>query len=220
MPTIQSTQYKRFGNALTNGNVSNQVNLLGTNVGTASLADQNDYIRLYGARYNTDTGTSPSYFSEDIPSNAVITGVQYQIRVDGSQAGSPLNTFSSRLLIIDPDTGTSFGTAFSPSGFSSVFGINVVQGGPEDNLGLNNLIYDRIDNLYLELKYSDDTPNNTMYAFSNTFASPIGPYPAIKVYYYIPSPKVTVARHSGAPNFFIPKVTIQGGTKVTIKQSP
>lgn len=210
MPTILSTGYKRFIGSTTDGSVTGQINLHALNEGTASLADEDDRIDLRGPTQNSTLG-STSTFTDDLPQHYIITGIEYQIRMEPNPPG-PFNSVQSRLLVVGSNS-TTFGTATTTNGLSA-FGNVITIGGPNNLLGVGSAINlpGEVNNLQLRIKHPDDNPDVDIDIMSKPFTGD-GPYPAVKIYYYQASPKVTIVKQNPRP-----KLTIKGGTKVTIKQ--
>tara|TARA_R110002153_G_scaffold25168_6_gene80080 strand:- start:501 stop:1175 length:675 start_codon:yes stop_codon:yes gene_type:complete len=218
-PIIQSTGFKRFSAVLVNGSgTSNTNNLIGTSTGASGVGQTNgNYIRVAKPTINDDSANS-SPFSSDIPSNAIITGVEYKLMVTQNQIpldSSPIASYRPLIYLNGEDTSVILGDQESGVniGIGPPVGIQYKnEGGAQDMLGLaSHLTYAQVDNLYLEFKLEDqDSLQSFEYStVGNNFANSEGPTPSIKLYYYIPGPKVTIKGNT--------KVIIKGNTKVTIK---
>ena len=183
------TSWHRFNTVASSNDANNSSNLIGTTEGTASLDEVSGAsITLANPIIVDNSGTELS-FSDEIPSNAIITEYQVTSYVSSSNA-----VFGQELDIIIKGTSITTTTIIDDKNPLSILPYNV--GYPIDgpsttfnaiSAGIN---INNIDNLNLEYNYDDPGPSGIWYFHSGDFSNPV-PYPAVRFYYEL-RPKVTI----------------------------
>ena len=199
------TQWHRFNSVVSTFNSNNSSDLIGTTEGTASLnVAAGAKIRIGTPTIIDNSGTQLN-FSDEIPSDAVLTNYQVTSFVSSSEFNPNMNldiriygTGLNETVIVDQRNTL----VFQPysvrypqdTDSTTVFNVN----GPGINLS-------NIDNFELEYLYNDSTPSGQWFFHSGDFDEPV-PYPAVRFYYEIP-PKLTITTG---------KLSITGNNKVNI----
>lgn len=200
-----TTTWHRFNNVVAQGNANGASNLIGTTEGTASLNQTaGAYITLGTPTIIDNSGTQLN-FSDEIPSNAVITNYQVasfvsssiltpfmdlDIIIKGTDITEIRLVDSGDVLVFNP-----YGVRFPVNGSSTTRHSATPPG-----ITLSN-----IDNLEFKYLFDDPDPDGNWIFLSGDFDNSI-PYPAVRVIYELP-PKLTITTG---------KLSITGNNKVNI----
>lgn len=170
-------------------------NIIGSGTGNVIL-NLNDELELSNPTVvNSDGDTST--FSSVIPTDAIITGIQYQVYLDFS------NTNNSNILyhypkigtteITDVDGGaTTIGSQFVYGGSLEIFKSSIV----DEDLGLgSDLSLSNVNNIKFKLFYGNELTGGQFIVIGTDFEDANGPSPAVRLEYELP-PKVTIINGS------------------------
>jgi len=184
------TSWHRFNTVAFSNDANNSSDLIGTTEGTASLnAAAGAKIRIGTPTIIDNSGTQLN-FSDEIPSDAVLTNYQVTSFVSSSEFNPNMDldirikgTGLNETAIVNSGDTLDFAPysvryPLNPDS-TVVFSVN----GPGINLS-------NIDNFELEYLYDDTTPNGQWFFHSGDFDEPV-PYPAVRFYYEL-RPKVTI----------------------------
>lgn len=189
MPIIHSTSWHRFNTVESaTGDATNATDLVGTNIGTASLVSLNDTIRLSDPTVIDDNGTTQT-FSSEIPAGSTIKGIQFQVQTSGSVT----NLFHE----------IRYTTRIAGGGSTAVFdgnALQIVDGSdwpikkyPDIDSSYNMFTQpwttSNIDDLEFQFDFDDTGDVGDWYLLSNNFTN--GPTPAVRVFYE-GYPKLTI----------------------------
>lgn len=170
-------------------------NIIGSGIGTASLDYFNpgSVLELSDPTViNSDGDTST--FSNVIPTDAVITGIQYQVYLD-----SPLNTVIN-VFRHEPKIGTTTitgtGNGVSDISMADVYGGSLTQfqsSITDNDLGLGSaLSLSNVNDIKFRLNYIQQIgPGNSFYVIGKDFEDANGPSPAVRLEYER-RPKVSI----------------------------
>jgi len=159
-------------------------NIIKIGEGQAILSNVTDTIILEDPTY-IDNSETELLFSDEIPSNAIITGIQYTFYLDAD------NSNNSRIDFY-PRVGTTDGTQ------KSIFGTNIYGGATntyptnisDNTVGLN-LDLDNVDNIQAKWNFALELSVNNFYINGYDFEDANGPSPAVRLEYEL-RPKVTI----------------------------
>jgi hypothetical protein len=180
MSRLYVTSWHRFNTVeSTAGDVTNATDLVGTNIGTASLVSLADSIRLSDPTIIDNSGTTQT-FSSEIPAGFTIKGIQFQVQTSGSVAN------------INHEI--RYNTRIAGGGSTAVFAGNALQiydtgwpirKYPSTDSSLSTFIQSwttsNIDDLEFQFLFDDSVDVGDWYLLSNDFTN--GPTPAVRVWY-------------------------------------
>lgn len=194
------------------GNPTDILNITGS--GTVIFDDQNDTATIGPFHKAQDSPIVNSFFSDEIPSNATVTGIEVQVGAVHLNSGAftPSNAFKTQFQVLRAistvdalsNNFTESGTAFTYDGsdhltyYDTSFGggladpnsYNFNFGGDNNLVGLtSNLNYDEYDHIGLKITFIDESnvSGADLRVASRLFAHSIGPSPAIRLHYIVPS---------------------------------
>ena len=165
-------------------------NLIGTSEGTAIITAFNN-ILLSDPNIIDSSGTQLE-FSEEIPSGAVITGIQYQY-----YASSSANTTNQLMYVYPKISSPSTTGTFKLVGGNAVYeGALITQETSitDNDLGLGtDLNLSNVDNIQIDFDFVNSIPSTYIFWINGyDFEDANGPSPAVRLEYEL-RPKVTIA---------------------------
>ena len=171
-------------------------NIIGSGTGNVIL-NVNDELELSNPTVVNSNGDT-STFSSVIPTDAIITGIQYQVYLDFS------NTNNNNILYHYPKIGTTEITT-TPDGGATTIGSQFVYGGSleifkssivDEDLGLgSDLSLSNVNNIKFKLLYGIQVTGGQFIVIGKDFEDANGPSPAVRLEYELP-PKVTIINGS------------------------
>ena len=202
-----TTTWHRFNNVeQASAGTTNSSVLIGTGIGTASIENIGDLIRIGEPTIIDDSGTTLT-FSEEIPSGAIINGVQFRYQVSSSANFAVLDPNQDLDVNVLVNGGSSNNViTFDPLGVYPYVVRTQPTTPPYYNSYNINWTTSNINDLELEFHYNDTPDLGDWFFLSNNFAYGDGSTPAVRVYYSLP-PKLTITTG---------KLSITGNNKVNI----
>lgn len=190
MATLYKTSFHRFNTVASNTGVDNASVLVSTGLGTASLLDIGDTVRLSNPTIIDDSGTTQT-FSTEISNaghtNYTIKGIQIQIHI----SCSVLSPFPDLRHQVRLNGGTDIQIIEQTPLGAQPYGPRLH---PNSSQPLNTFTLDlnttNVDDLEITTDYTSTTDSGDWFALSNTFASGT-PTPAIRIWYE-PSTRTTI----------------------------
>jgi hypothetical protein len=198
-PTIYTTLARRFGNYENNTGVTDPQTVIHNNSGFAEFGTQGDTITLYQPIYADVQGYSYP-LDEEIPSNAIISGIQCRYRI--TLPSVPWTTWKFGAT---PMLGSTLGNSFNGvNGDNSIGGSNNLMGLSPTPANVNSL------KIRFTLSQAVGIANGDLRLTGNTIDSG-NLSPLIQVYYYFNETKVNVSGHT--------KVSITGNTRAVVQNN-
>lgn len=193
-----TTQWHRFNTVTTIPSQTSPYsgdNIIGSGTGTASMNNALDILELSTPTVIDSDGNTAT-FSSVIPSDAIITGIQYQAYMDAE------GTTSISLIHHEPTIGSTVidyatnANAVSQFTLAQVYGggLNQMQSSITDNdLGLGStLSLSNVDDIKFRLNFVQRIAALDFYIVGKDFEDANGPSPAVRLEYEL-RPKVTIA---------------------------
>lgn len=199
-----TTTWHRFNSVVSQNDANNASDLIGTTEGTASLDVVSAAQITIGTPTIIDNSGTQLNFSDEIPSNAVLTNYQVSSFISASV------TNIQQLLDVNVNGTGITETLIAATNPLSLFPYSIKYPTDSDSttqfsVSGPNITLSNIDNFQLKYLYDDASPNGNWYFLSGDFDNPV-PYPAVRFIYELP-PKLTITTG---------KLSITGNNKVNI----
>jgi len=182
MAVLYKTSFHRFNTIANSSGVTNASSLIGTGLGTASLLDTGDYVRLSDPTVIDDSGTTQTFSTEIANSghtNYTIKGIQIQTQISSSLLTFNFDMQHKIRLNGSSDVIMSTENPLSLQPYNPRLYPDPTQPLSTFTLDLNT---NNIDDLELTTYYSEPSDQGDWFSLSNTFASGT-PTPAIRIWY-------------------------------------